>query len=261
MCTILVLYQTHCEFPVVVAANRDEFYAREATAAQSLSEEPRIVGGLDRQSGGTWMGATAQGVFAAVTNQRTFRPPDRERRSRGLLVLHALRLNSVSAISEFVAAVDPSSFNAFNLIFGDGSEVYVAYARDEKRVEIEKLQPGIHVLPNDRVNSPDFPKVTRLRASAEELTDLDWSTFVPEARRRMADHWLPPIETVPKPPAGGILTHELVHQLQAVCIHTPAYGTRSSTVLALTPGRVAHCHFADGPPCTADYTDVTRLFR
>lgn len=261
MCTILVMHQRHPRYPLVVAANRDEFYARGATDPALLADDPRVVGGRDVAGGGTWMGATEHGLFVGLTNQRTFQPSAPGRRSRGEVVLDALRAGSVARIERYLRRLDAREFNPFNLIFGDARELRVAYARgDAPRVAVEPVPTGLHVLPNDVLGSPEFPKVERARALAAPALELsEWAALAPALSAVLADHALPPAERVPRPPPGSPMTPELAHQLQALCIHTPVYGTRSSTLMALEPGRVAHYLFAPGAPCRTPFTDVTGL--
>jgi len=147
--------------------------------------------------------------------------------------------------------------NPFNLIYGDHDGVEVAYASRDG-IERHALPPGIHVLTNDRIGSSDFPKADRARQLAEELprTGFDW----PEVRGVLADHALPDPTTLGDPPAGSIFTAELLQRLQAICIHTPVYGTRSATAIVADRGAVLDYRFADGAPCEAPLTSVRHLF-
>ena len=86
MCLALFALHTHPRFPLIVAANRDEFYERPTAPAGFWSESPRILAGRDLKEGGTWLGVTRSGRFAAVTNYRDPREFGENPRSRGLLV-------------------------------------------------------------------------------------------------------------------------------------------------------------------------------
>ncbi|MBI4700675.1 MAG: NRDE family protein [Deltaproteobacteria bacterium] len=264
MCTIVLLHRLHPDYPLVVAANRDELYARASGPAELLGPSPRAVGGNDVQGGGTWLGANEAGLFVGLTNQRTHALPDRSLRSRGLVAREALRCCSVAAVSELVGALDPRAYNPFNLVYGDGARLFVAYARHEdERIEPAPLGPGLHVLANDRLGSPEFPKTrraaARVRALVERPTPPGWTELAAGLGQIMADHARPEPDDVPAPPPGSLLTRELAHELQALCIHTPAYGTRSSTILAVVPGSVRHYLFAAGPPCSAPYREIATL--
>lgn len=259
MCTLVILHRVRPDLPLVVAANRDELYAREASGPALLLTEPRAIGGRDGLSGGTWMGATAGGLFVGLTNQRSWRPGPGPR-SRGSVVLEALRSGSVAGVERLLAALDPSEVASFNLLFGDGERARIAYSRREMpQVELVELSPGLHVLPNDRLLSAEFPKILRAAALAEPLVQLPWPALASGLASLLGDHRKPSLAEVPQPPPDSPFSHELVRELQAICIHTPLYGTRSATIAALSPGTVAHYLFADGPPCRTPFADVTAL--
>jgi uncharacterized protein with NRDE domain len=260
MCTIVVLRDLRPDWPVVIAANRDEFYAREATGPQLLCESPRAVGGRDLVSGGTWMGVTAGGFFAGVTNQRTDRGPDPSLESRGVLVTELLRTGGRAAARALLRSIDGRRYNEFNLIFGDAGGLEVGYGRAERaEIELEPVPPGLTVLPNDRLDSPEFPKVDRVRALLDNDLTGPWNELADRLRRTLADHRQPDDATLDALPQPSRFDREILRKLHAICVHTDFYGTRSSTLLALAPGRVAHYAFADGPPCTAELRDRTEL--
>lgn len=262
MCTIVAIKGRHPRFGLVVAANRDEFYARAATGPRVVHEAPRAVAGVDVKSGGTWMGANARGVFVALTNQRQYAGADPTKASRGEVVLDALAHDSVEGVDALLEALDARDFNSFNLFYGDADTLRVAYARHDRRhVEVETLDDGLWVLPNDRIGSPDFPKTRRALALVEPVAAAPWETLRDGLVQALGDHEMPPIDAVPEPPEGARFDHGTLRRLQALCIHTPIYGTRSATILALEPGRVAHYLFADGAPCRTAFADVTELSR
>ena len=106
MCTIVLLHRVHPRWPVVIAANRDEYYSRAASAPEVLTRDPvPVLGGRDARHAGTWMGATQRGFFVGLTNQRTLRPADASRRSRGEVVLEALRRGSREAVDELTCTL------------------------------------------------------------------------------------------------------------------------------------------------------------
>ncbi len=253
----MVLNGVRDDLPLVLAANRDEIYAREAEPPQVLVEQPRVIGGRDVRSGGTWLGVTPGGFFAGVTNQRTYSGPDPTLESRGPLVVHALALGDRRAVRDMLERLDPARYNSFNLIYGDAGGVEVAYGRNEAaRIEVVQMPPGLHVLPNDRIDSPEFPKVVRLRALVEPDLQAPWPALRATLVRALGDHEQPPLESLPPPPPGSRFDADFVRKLHAVCIHTPNYGTRSATLLALTPGAVADYEYAPGPPCTTPFGDA-----
>jgi len=260
MCTLVLIVGVHPELPVIVAANRDELYARPAHAPRRLDAapgDPIMLGGVDEQAGGTWMGVTGDGFFAGLTNQRTYALPDPARRSRGELVLAALRAGSIGAVEAALATLTGGAHNPFNLVYGDAAGLRVAYGRDDG-LRTAPVPAGVHVLPNDVLDSPVFaPKVNGLRRRVAPVAASTWPTLAAELGAALSDHALPPLDAVPEPPPGAPFDRALLQRLGAVCIHTPLYGTRSATLIALAPGGVARYLFAEGPPCSTAFTDVT----
>lgn len=262
MCTVVAIKNCRSELPLIVAANRDELYARPTVGPRRMHDEPVVVAGLDAHKGGTWMGANALGIFVALTNQRQHEGADESRASRGEVVREALAERDIEGIDAVLGALDGRDYNGFNLLYGDASTLRVAYSRTERAaVEIEDLADGVWVLPNDRIGSPDFPKALRARRLVEPILDNGWPELAGDLRRLLADHERAPIEQLPAPPPGSVFTHEIVHLLSSICVHTPIYGTRSSTLIALSPGRVEHYLYADGPPCEAPFVEITELLR
>lgn len=270
MCTILVLHRVHPTYPVVIAGNRDEFYARETAPPRVLAPDLAIVGGLDLRGGGTWLGLSPDGAFAAITNQRSWFEPRPAARSRGRVVIDTLAAASRAgpgdgrrAMREHLEALDPRAQNSFNLLAADPFGVEVAYARrEEGTIEIESLPAGIYVLANDRLESPSFPKLARARELIEPHAAAPWHELEASLAGVLADHALPPLESIERPPPGARLSRDVARALQAICIHTPGYGTRSATMAALHPHEgVSHYLYADGPPCEARFADQTRLLQ
>jgi uncharacterized protein with NRDE domain len=256
MCTLIALFGVSPDVPLVVAANRDEFYARPWAPPESLRDSPRVVGGRDLTQKGTWLGVTATGFFAGVTNQRTYHSADPTKLSRGQLVIDVLVEGSAEGARERLAAIDARRYNPFNLLFGDAGALYVAYARDEERVAVEKLPSGIWVLNNDTIGSRDFPKASLARERVQPLVAQPWEGLERGLEIVLGDHTLPPEADIAEPPEGSVLTRESLRALQAVCVHTTLYGTSSATILALEPGRVKDYRFAPGPPCVTPFVSA-----
>lgn len=261
MCTIIALFGARADYPLVLATNRDEFYARPTGGPARLFDAPPAVGGVDKQAGGTWMGVTSEGLFVGITNQRTFTPPDRGKRSRGELVMKALSLREPRAVRAWLADVDARDYNAFNLMFGSARELYAAYGRERDRaIEIEAVRRGLHVLPNDRLDSPDFLKVARAKALLDPVVERPFPELIEALKSTLADAHLPPPEALPDPPPGAPFDKPMLQRLAALCVTTPVYGTRSSTIVALREGEVGEYLYADGPPGVTPFVDVRGLF-
>lgn len=218
MCLILVAWQVHPEYPLVVAANRDEFHARATAVADRWSDAPYVVAGRDLEAGGTWLGATDGGRFAAVTNVRE---PERTKgpRSRGRLTQDFLT-GSVSP-ADFAAGVDGDAFSGFNLLVADAETLCYRSNRDgAARV----LPAGIYGVSNHLLDTP-WPKLTTAKtrfAEALEHLPLEEPFFDLLADDEMVrDEYLP---------ATGIPL-EWERRLSAIFVRSADYGTRASTLL------------------------------
>ncbi len=124
MCLILFSYKHHPEYKLILAANRDEFYARPTRPAYFRDERPDILAGEDLKAGGTWMGISRNGRFAALTNYRAPADMVHNRHSRGLLVYDFLKsyIPPASYFSLFNETTD--KYNGYNVIAGDTDSLY-----------------------------------------------------------------------------------------------------------------------------------------
>jgi uncharacterized protein with NRDE domain len=201
MCTAVILRNVLADRPVVVAANRDEFLARAARPPEVLVAAPRVIGGRDEVKGGTWLGVSAAGGFAMVTNQRDPQGNDPGRRSRGELVVALLASGDAAAMRALVAAADARDYNPFNLLFGDAAALWVGYGRrDAAAIELAAVPDGVTVLPNDRLESSSFPKVARAHALIDGLVARPWDELRAGLLTALADHERPPVGAVAEPP-------------------------------------------------------------
>ena len=262
MCTLIVRHGLDEWCSTLIAANRDEFYDRSASSPMVLKDVPHIVGGRDNRAGGTWFALTPDGVFVGLTNQRSFGARDDALRSRGELVIEALSAGTFAGVRRYLMQVDARAFNEFNLIFGDGKELCAAYGRSTSRaVELEPLGPGVHVLCNDRLGSPEFPKADEARVKVESIARAPWRGIKPQLIEVLSDRSLPDPQVLPPLPSGAPFDAEVARRLQAICVKTPVYGTVSATLAALSPNRVEHYAFCSAPPDEAEFDDLTHLLR
>lgn len=252
MCTIAFLVEVVAGVPLVVAANRDELYARPTRPPERLG--PALVGGVDVLSGGTWLAVHRHGRFAAVTNQRALVTPPPGLRSRGLAVMELAAAEDPAA---YVADIDPTHYASMNLAWGDAHGVSIAYSRHEGALDVVTLPRGVHVLCNDILGAPGFPRGERLAAAIEAalVGGVAWEALVPRLHAALGDHVRTALEDVPP----SHLPAPLARELTATCIHSEQYGTRSSTVLALGDGRVIDYRYAEGAPCTHALRDGLAL--
>ncbi|KAB2922968.1 MAG: NRDE family protein, partial [Dechloromonas sp.] len=159
MCLIVVGWRAHADYPLVVAANRDEFHARPSADAAAWPEAPAVFGGRDLEAGGTWLGIRRDGRFAAVTNVRE-PGVSKGQHSRGLLTRDFL-LGELPAI-DYAQNLDGSLYSGFNLLLGDGDSLVYCSNRDGAP---RLLAPGVYGLSNHRLDSP-WPKLLAARRQA-----------------------------------------------------------------------------------------------
>ena len=228
MCLIVFAWKQHPEFPLMLAANRDEFYARPALAATWWEDAPHVYAGKDLEAGGTWMGINKQGRFAAITNIRNGEGKKSGAPSRGKIVADFLRndISPASYLHELKA--DAKHYAGFNLIIGDSKELY--WFSNAQQHVAQPLQPGIYGLSNASLDTP-WPKVIQAKTQFQQL--LEQSATDQAYFDLLADTTQAPEHLLPK--TGVSLEWERL--LSSIHIHSNDYGTRVSSLIK--------CH-ADG---------------
>jgi uncharacterized protein with NRDE domain len=222
LCLIVIAWKARDDLPLIVAANRDEWRERPAQPAHWWNDAPAILAGRDLRAGGTWMGVTRSGRFAAITN---FRDPAERRStapSRGALVTEFLQ--SGEAPERFLAtiAARAGAYNGFNLIVGDGASLWYFGSREGA---MRPIDPGVHGLSNHLLDEP-WPKVRRGRdVMAAALDDADPA---PRLFEMLSD--ANPAPDAELPDTGVGITWE--RRLATALITGEEYGTRCSTVVA-----------------------------
>ena len=221
MCLILVAWRVHPDYPLVVAANRDEFFARPAAEAAWWKDAKDVFAGRDLEAGGTWLGLGRDGRFAGLTN---FRDPPRNRNdapSRGALVADFLTGNESTAAALARLQAQGPRYNAFNLFVSDGDSLGI-YESASGSARI--LEPDIYALSNHLLDTP-WPKVTAGKSRlARALRALPDDTPLRELLR---DDRPAPDAALPR--TGVSLAWE--RMLSSAFIRAPGYGTRCSTVI------------------------------
>jgi len=224
MCLILFAHRVVSGTPLIVAANRDERFDRPAAPAAVWDDHPEILAGRDLSGGGTWLGVSRSGRFAALTNFRNPATHRADAPSRGELVKAFLvgQMSARTYVEDIVREAVP--YNGFCLLVGDGDRLFFYSNRAEAPVEVE---PGIHGIANHLLNTP-WPKVVKGRSGLERLTKAPFRL----------DEYLALLDD-PTPAADGDLPKtsldlERERRHSAVRILNPDYGTRCSTVLRIT---------------------------
>lgn len=222
MCLVFISIHNHPDYKLIIAANRDEFYARKTLPAHYWEDHPHIVGGRDGEASGTWMAMSKQGKISMVTNYRDPFNINPKAPSRGQLVSDFL-LNGDTP-NDYLNQVEKKAkaYNGFNLVLGSPDELY--YYSNYKQ-GIEKMPSGLHGLSNHLLNSP-WPKVERGVGKMKSI--LDSKKIEPEKLfDALYDDQPAPKEKLPDTGVGQ--ERELV--LSSMFIKSPNYGTRCSTVV------------------------------
>lgn len=222
MCLIFVSHGMTEGYPLVVAANRDEFYDRAASPAAFWDDHPDILAGRDLVARGTWLGVSRGHRFAALTNFRSGLPRDPNAPSRGDLVRDFL--TGTMTPMDYLDALVPQAgaYAGFSLLaYAGGQLAYFSNQNDEPHL----LEPGLYGLSNELLDTP-WPKVVQGKAAFGELLGRrDWRPQ--ELLDLMADKGLPPDHDLPDTGVGL----ERERMLAPMMVTGDTYGTRCSTAI------------------------------
>ncbi|MCS6851072.1 MAG: NRDE family protein [Gemmataceae bacterium] len=239
MCLVVLCFRAVPDAAIVLAANREEAYARGGEPPQVWAGEVPFVAGRDPVAGGTWLGVNALGVVVAVTNRRKTHVPAGAV-SRGLLVCAALRRQSAAeAADAAVRELASGNYAGCNLLCADADRAYVVHAGDWLRVR--PLTPGLHLLAAGDVNDAHDPRLAHARRWLSAQRWSDAGTCAAALQRLCAQS------------GNGS---------PAMCLHGPEAGTVSSTIVVVrqpvSRGWLGH---AQGPPDRVGYEDYSYLLR
>jgi len=227
MCLIVFAWQVFPDTPLIAAGNRDEFYDRPATPADWWPDYPHVYAGRDLKGGGTWIGVTRDGRFAALTNIRAPSTTKADAPTRGKLVADYLAGDARPAQYISQIAPDATQYNGFNLLVGDRETLiwYSNSAGDDAR-NGKPLPAGVYGISNGSLDSC-WPKVIRTKAQFASLL----CQCAPE------DAFFEMLSDTARAPDGHLpstgVSLELERMLSAVCIESADYGTRTSTMVKL----------------------------
>jgi uncharacterized protein with NRDE domain len=220
VCLVVVAFDVQRDFPLVVAANRDEFHARPTLNAAWWPDQPDIVAGRDLQAGGTWLGLHRAGRFATITNFRDANSAHARLRSRGHLVTEFL-LSEQTPI-DYLESISPDDYAGFNLLVADGETL--AYLSN-RGGGVRELPAGTYGLSNATLDTP-WEKVSRSKSRLDEALAHGGATDT-DLLRLLNDREKGPVSEV----RSDRLPFATAHAITAPFIITPAYGTRCSSIV------------------------------
>ena len=299
MCTLIVLHRCMPDRPLVVAANRDEFLDRPAEEpALRSSRTGSIVAPLDLEAGGTWVGVSARGVFAGLTNLRQTSLTERsssenrslglasvslekalalrdrrvkpELRSRGEVVMKALEAKSASDAIRTLSELERGTYNPFQLLVADGHEAWLLVYRESGRAV--PLEPGPHVVGNvvdERIEAEletdSFGAVAAVAlAGDEEPRGRKLARIRTRVEKLMTEPGRDHFEGLARICREHVVDGPDEHSaFESTCVHVAnRYGTRSSLLLELATEPAANRLWTtDGPPCERSYENRSSLLR
>lgn len=236
--------------PLLVAANRDEFFSR-PTAGPVWLESPRqFWAGRDLRAGGTWLGANEFGLVAALLNRREDRPPDLQKRSRGTLVSAALLCSCAGDALRVLVDQDPEAFNLCTVLVADANDAFLL-GNESSQWRVRALDPGLHVVTNRESETLECARHERMVGLLAPLVPVlergNWSDCRGEIERALGDH--------------GEDADARRDPLSVPCVHTEEYGTRSATIVVWRGDGTPQMEFwhAPGPPCSTPFAPLPRL--
>jgi uncharacterized protein with NRDE domain len=240
VCLLVLAWQAHPRYRLIVAANRDEFHERPAAPLAKWPLPNDIIAGRDLRAQGTWLGVDRRRRFGVVTNFRELQQPRQDAPSRGDLIPRYL--GGTEGAGAFFSGLEPAApgYSGFNLLLSDGDSLWYGSNRAERFAR--PLPPGVYGLSNEFLDTP-WPKLRRVRRRFDawlrdpvNASPAGLFTLLDDRATATADEELP---------QTGI-TPEWERILSAPFVSHPDYGTRCSTVVLLEPsgaGYVAERRF------------------
>ena len=237
MCTVVLLIRPGHDWPLVLAANRDEMLDRPwDSPAAHWTDRPNVIAGRDRLGGGTWMGINGNGVVAAVLNRPGSLGPAAGKRSRGELPLLALVHSSANEAAAAIGTLGAGAWRSFNLVVADRTGAVFVRGLGHGHPEAHSLAPGLHMVTAHDPDDPDSPRVARHLARFRDAAPPapgDWRAW----HQLLADQAGQPGEQLNVEPRGG-------------------FGTVCSSLLAIHRTGEPIWLFAAGPPHEAPFKSV-----
>lgn len=223
MCLVVLAYDCHPRYRLVVAANRDEFHDRPAEPLAWWQDVPGMLGGRDLAAGGTWLGIERRGRLGVITNFRdpaTYRP---SAPSRGALIPRFVMGSTPAGEFASSVAAEGAGLSGFSLLLYDGRNL--AYAANQPAAQARPLEPGVYGLSNHALDTP-WPKLALTRERFEAEIAVEWLRPGP-LRMLLRDRRPAPDEALPDTGIGV----ERERLLSSPFIVSESYGTRCTTIV------------------------------
>ena len=225
MCLILFSYQMHPLYPLVLAANRDEYYSRPTAPLGFQDGARQILSGRDIKHKGTWMGLTKTGRLSAITNFRDPLKIVENAPSRGHLVSDFLTTDEPpKTYLEKVKSMG-NRYNGFNIIVGDTNGL-LYYSN--RRNSIQEIRPGLYGLSNKFLDTP-WPKIEKGKAYLKEIVDNNEKINPENIFNILKNDAYPPSHMLPNTGVGRCWEKIL----SPLFISSKYYGTRSSSIILM----------------------------
>jgi len=225
MCLLLFSFNKHPDYPLIMAANRDEYLERPTEAASFWHDCPSILAGRDLRKGGTWMGVNKDGRIAAVTNYREPSQYKPDAISRGALVSDYLQGNESAEDYIQNVMLQSHTYDEFNLLVGDKQSLLFYCSVED---DYQTLLPGLYGISNGKLDSP-WPKIEIGKVALEKVTPPSEKPEAEKLFELLADKTIAADQELPS--TGVSLDWE--RRLSPRFVHFDGYGTRSSTVLLI----------------------------
>ena len=225
MCLITFHIAQYPTYKLVLAANRDEVYARPTEAAHFWENQSTLLAGKDLEANGTWLGITKAGKIAAITNchDGEFEEASHtKKKSRGKIVTNYLdsSLSPEDFLNELTA--EKNAYLPFNVLLGTVDQLFHFNSREQN---FTPLMPGTHSISNATLNTP-WPKVSRTKEQINKLAS-EKDAYMESLFQMMMDETPAPDDQLPNTP----LPLDLNRKVSAPFIKTDEFGTRCTTLI------------------------------
>ena len=224
MCLLALAWKTHPRYTLILAGNRDERHARASAAAGFWEEAPEVLAGRDLEAGGTWLGVTSSGRYAAVTNYREGLNPAKAPHSRGALTAEFLKSRITPEAYLHQIQSHAGEYGGYSLVVGDRESLW--YFANRGGAAPAPVKAGVHALSNHLLDTP-WPKVQAAKSQLSLLLESDAVTA--EALLRMLADRTPADHGLPDTGIGA----DLERRISSAFVQDPVYGTRCSTLVLM----------------------------